>query len=779
MPNNTTSPNVNQYDNIPLELKDLPQWVGFAIEIVKGKDGKDEKRKIPKNPKTGGNAMVNKPETWGTFEEACNGRKIYKYQHIGFAFTKEDPYCGIDIDDCVGPNKTLSNIAQEILTPFIGTYSEFSASGNGIHIISKGKTPEQGRKIPELKIELYDASRFFVFTGNPLYKNSILELQEQINSLYEKHFNKKTAPNNVSHKQQELTLSDDEVIEKAKNARNGSKFLELYNGDTSGHNNDDSSADFSLCLHLAFWTKKNPEQIDRIFRNSGLFRKKWDDSNGYYGKRTIQKAIESCQNIYEDKKSINKFETSIQQIEKEAQETEKAIYVVQEEIKKLSHSLLEKEEPCANFNVKDLPKHLSEYIESIGETTEAHPIMIATSVISSLSGIIKKRLYMPRGEYFQKLHVNLWVANLYKSGGFKSTAMENGANIAREISRDVIREIKQVEAELRTSKIKKEDFESKRLEASLKDVILPNKITAEALLEHLSEGHSGIILTGELGAWLQNMEKNHNADLKAIFTELYDVPSSYRYKTKTQGDHILENPFFSIYGVSTLTWLKENLKPNDVSSGFFARFLLYTPPHVENYIPKALPWSTAQINSEAEKNIKETLSNMDSEYSYKFAPSAKLLFESTHVSLYNMVRGYSENCQVILDPYLKRWSPYLIKLAMIMRLFEDPTSKELSDTSINSATKILLPAIKSTALLFEGELGESEQQQKCRLIYEWIVKRISKNLPTTWAALISSRVLDGGAGMYEYHMKTLIEGGRIREIKKDNKKDCLYVPNTQ
>lgn len=305
MPNNTTSPNVNQYDNIPMELKDLPQWVGFAIEIFKGKDGKNEKRKVPKNPKTGGNAMVNKPETWGTFEEACNGRKIHKYQHIGFAFTKDDPYCGIDIDDCVGPNKTLSYIAQEILTPFMGTYSEFSASGNGIHIISKGKTPQQGRKIPELKVELYDASRFFVFTGNPLYKNSILELQEEINSLYEKHFKEKTSPVtlNVQPQRPELIMSDDEIIEKAKGARNGGKFSALYNGDTSGNADDKSSADFALCGILAFWTR-DPDQIDRIFRNSKLFRPKWDSKRGNltYGAGTVQRALNAQTTVYDPSK---------------------------------------------------------------------------------------------------------------------------------------------------------------------------------------------------------------------------------------------------------------------------------------------------------------------------------------------------------------------------------------------------------------------------------------------------------------------------------------------
>lgn len=467
---------------------------------------------------------------------------------------------------------------------------------------------------------------------------------------------------------------------------------------------------------------------------------------------------------------------AMEQQPKSGQEsTGTATITVQNELKKLASTLLEKEEPCANFSTKDLPRILREYIDSLCIQSDAHPIMTTTATISSLSGIIKKKIFIPKGEYFQKLYANVWLLNLYKSGGFKSTAMENGASIAREQSKDAIRKIKQIEDELRGGKKNKEDIVIKRLEDSLKDVIFPNKITAEGLLEHLGNGHAGVILTGEFGAWLQNMQNGHNTDLKGIFTELYDVPPAYRYLTKTQGDNILEEPFFSICGVSTLTWVKENLNPNDVSSGFFARFLLFTPPHSDD-IPPALPRNKERPSKHAEQMIRDLLDNMDNKYEYTLSPSAKHVFEVAHSSLYSMTKSYSDKCQQILDPYLKRWSPYILKISMIMRLFEDHTSKEISDTAINSAMALLIPAIKSTALLFEGELGESDQQRKCRLIFDWLCNRIKNDKLPTWAALITSKILNGGYIEYKYPMQTLVEGGRVNEIQKPLKKDWLYVP---
>ena len=323
-------------------------------------------------------------------------------------------------------------------------------------------------------------------------------------------------------------------------------------------------------------------------------------------------------------------------------------------------------------------------------------------------------------------------------------------------------------------KKEKKEIERLILSESLQDVILPNKVTAEGLLMHLGQGHGGTIYTSEFGAWLQNLGKEYNNDLKAILTDLYDVPEQFRYKTKSSGDYILEKPFISICGVSTLSWLKDNLKPSDVDSGFFARFLLFAPPHDDD-VPPALPRKIVS-SKEAENKVRYLLKYKKEVNSYKLSKSAAVYFEEIHSQLYQIAGSYSDNCREILDPYLKRWSPYVLKLAIIMRLFEDPHSEELTETSLNAAMAILLPAIKSTAHLFEGELGESEHQRKCRIVFEWICNRIKKDKPPTWAALITSEILNGGATEYEYPIRTLVEGGKINEIQKPKRKDWLYVP---
>ncbi len=88
-------------------------------------------------------------------------------------------------------------------------------------------------------------------------------------------------------------ISDEELIERAKNARDGQRFRRLWRGDTSEYENDHSRADLALCRALAFWCGGNSESIDRLFRRSGLMREKWDRRTGAtaYGALTIRTAL--------------------------------------------------------------------------------------------------------------------------------------------------------------------------------------------------------------------------------------------------------------------------------------------------------------------------------------------------------------------------------------------------------------------------------------------------------------------------------------------------------
>lgn len=445
------------------------------------------------------------------------------------------------------------------------------------------------------------------------------------------------------------------------------------------------------------------------------------------------------------------------------------------------------DDPCKDLSMEHFPPVLKTYIESICETTEAHPIMIVMSVICSISAMVGKKAYMPDNEYFQNLYPNIWSLCITKSGGFKSTALNKGSEIALEEDRRILQTMKDIKNRenpnyslLEDDKSFSDGLKKELREESLKRPILPTRISTEFLIKHLAEGYKGMILSSEMGEWLGNMQKQHNVDLKQIFTCFYDVDIiPYEHRTKHCGNYIVEKPFVTINGVSTISWIEGQVKADDVFSGFFARVLLFNPPS-EDKIPNARPKKIKDSAKgiEAKRKIAETLENLG-EVRFAFSEETKSQFDAIHISIYQMVRSgsHDERCQRFLEPYLKRWPPYILKLAMLFRIIEDPLSDKLNETSLKAATEIVRIAIKSTAKLFKKELGESIDQRKQRKVYEWIAKRSSKKRKTPYSSLIKSRILDGGSKEYDEILGTLENAGKIKcsNPKTENKKDLEYV----
>jgi len=274
---------MEQYKHIPASLKQLNQWVCFKL-VYNEKKGKYDK--IPKDPKTGYNAKANDPATWSDFQTAVMAVSKYGFDGIGIQFA--NGIFGVDLDDVVKDGK-LTPEAQDIIKT-LDSYTEYSPSGTGVHILCKGTIPPKDRR--KGNIEMYSEGRFFTVTGNVL--GEVKEVQErtaQAAAVHAKYL-KREEPK-ATNQLQELNLSDSELINKAMSAKNGHIFRALWNGDISGYPSQ-SEADLALCNLLAYWTNGNAYRMDALFRQSGLYREdKWNKRHGAdtYGNMTINKAL--------------------------------------------------------------------------------------------------------------------------------------------------------------------------------------------------------------------------------------------------------------------------------------------------------------------------------------------------------------------------------------------------------------------------------------------------------------------------------------------------------
>ncbi len=272
----------------PLEaLKTLPQWVAW------------QGKKIPINPHTRKLGDISIPSTWATYQQAKACEEEHGYTGVEFAFTEDDDFFGIDFDKCRDPETGVIHPAVVEILDKLDTYAELSPSGTGVHIIGIGskpgprcatdKTPWGG------KIEIYDKKRFFTVTEEVVGERGlpVRDSQDGLNAVYGQFFpeREKTvqAPqrNGTGHTP---ALDRELLLDKARNGPYGREFVALYDhGDISVCGNDASGADLALCKQLAFWTGGDAALIDSLFRQSGLYRKKWEREG--YRNGTIDYAI--------------------------------------------------------------------------------------------------------------------------------------------------------------------------------------------------------------------------------------------------------------------------------------------------------------------------------------------------------------------------------------------------------------------------------------------------------------------------------------------------------
>lgn len=295
-------------DAIPAALLALPNWLAWKLQEREGKP-----TKVPFSPITRHFASSTDAATWGTFDQAAAFALRTKANGVGFVFTNT-PLCGIDLDHCIDPaSGEIDAWALEIVRHF-DSYTEVSPSGTGLHIFVQGTLPGGGRKRkvagshPDAAIEVYDHGRYFTVTGRMLSSASeaVEARQVELDEWHAATFKApepEAGPAVVPVPAVPVNVADAELIELAKNARNGSRFAALWAGDTSGNGGDDSAADLALCNDLAFWTGKDPVRMDALFRQSGLMRPKWDGRRGKetYGQWTIRKAIAGTGDTYAGK----------------------------------------------------------------------------------------------------------------------------------------------------------------------------------------------------------------------------------------------------------------------------------------------------------------------------------------------------------------------------------------------------------------------------------------------------------------------------------------------
>lgn len=291
--------------NIPALLKTSCRFCVWKYEKRNG-----QKTKMPYNPANGDRAKINDLHTFADFKTTLVAYAMGGYDGIGVAVG--NGIGAFDIDKCIREDGTLNDTAATVLSIFPTAYVERSPSGKGLrgffcvpedYVFDKTVYYINNRRAG-LEVYMPGATNRFVTVTGDVYRagepegeipNDETAMTTLLDTLMKRA---KQVQNTQMH--HHSYLDDDAVIKHAEESASGEKFKALYAGDWEELYDSQSDADMALLAILSFWCGCDEEQMDRIFRASGLMRPKWDrkQAGTTYGAISIRNAVNTASSVY-------------------------------------------------------------------------------------------------------------------------------------------------------------------------------------------------------------------------------------------------------------------------------------------------------------------------------------------------------------------------------------------------------------------------------------------------------------------------------------------------
>lgn len=679
------------YQNIPQELRNTPHWVVWRYEETQS----DKPTKVPYSPHSfQTRANVNEPNTFGTFEQAAEAAQAGWFSGIGFVLTQNDPFCFIDLDDTEG-NQQLYDTQFEIYRR-LGSYTEMSPSGKGVHIIVKGSLPA-GRK--RNRIELYSSGRFMTMTGDFLQGSNpeIEDRNDHVNELYtllggkeEKSFYDGSDPQ---------TKSDEDVIEIGRNAENGAKFDALHRGEWTGYYPSQSEADLAYVNILAFYTQ-NREQIARIFRQSPLgARDKQTSIRGTdYVNYMINKSFDRILPPVDTSALLNRLNDAIANSRVQVQQEAASVPTI-------DHI----PEPQGDTPYTVPPGLLGEIAQFIyAQAPRPVPEIALTGAIGLMAGICG------RAYNVSNTGLNQYVMLLAPTGTGKEAIAKGIEKLMGQVQRTV---------------------------PAAADFIGPAEIaSSQALVKYMSKGPTSFVsVVGEIGIALQQMTDarapTHLVGLRRLLLDLFNKsgegsvlrPTIYSDKEKNTTSVLA--PAYTMLGESTPERFYEFLDEMMISEGLLPRFTIieYRGKRPEMNEGHAFVNPSNELVERMSQLCAQALmlNNSHKAVHIRVTEDAKRMFDAFNVECDSRINNASRE---VTRHLWNRAHIKALKLAGLVAVGCDPYNPTITADSAAWALRIVEADANNLLGRFNaGEVGQNSNETKqinelVRVVKDYITK---------------------------------------------------------
>jgi hypothetical protein len=520
---------------IPAELRERRQWLLHENKRPLQADGRS--------------ASSTNAATWATFDDALAALKAKprRFAGVGFVFTADDPYVGIDLDKCRdAATGDIAPWAQSIIDS-LDSYAEVSPSGTGVHILCKGELPGDGSGAKEDyqsgAVEAYQHSRYFTVTGRAIgTARGARHCQNEIEALWREVFGGRALASSAADlpPDPETTVTSED-IEACRTA------LGALPDSIQGENGSDA------CLRAACDIRRR-----RIYGDKG--RELLNEYNAT-----------KCLPPWSEKELDHKWESA-----------RKFVLPAGSEFSIIDDSAEQTADVYKKFPVDSLPEPLRRFVIAAAKAIgcdESYVVLPLLAVLASAIGN-SRDLELKPGWLVKAI---LWTAVIGESGTAKSPAQKVATKAIHDLEHAALC---QYAAEIQIY----EDEKARRKDSdnSAASVKQPQRVrfivsdtTVEALAPILQENPRGVLLDrDELGGWLSsfNAYKNSAGADESHWLTMYNA-GRLQVDRKT-GTRLVYVPraSVSITGGIQPGVLQRMLGVEHRESGLAARFLMAYPP---------------------------------------------------------------------------------------------------------------------------------------------------------------------------------------------------------
>lgn len=781
---------------IPEALQNCPQWV-----VWRNNGGRKTPYQVNALP-----AKTNDPTTWTTCEQASEAaRGIPEGEGgIGYVFSAEDDFIGIDLDGCVDESGQLQPWANEIIEAF-GSYAEFSPSGTGVKIFALGKLPDgRGRKMQIAEppcggkipgIEIYDRKRYFTVTGRPVTAvGTVNDAQEAVDDLLTR-ISAPRAP--AVTRLAPVGPRPDNVIRRAR------AYLEKVDPAISGQGGHNTTFRAACALILGF--DLSPEEAYPLLAEyNERCEPPWSERELVHklataAKQPGQRGILLGEEVDPMEAAAHQAGATEPPPGPSAQASGEGTHLRKDSEPLGNLTFVDVEAQYVSFPTEVLPPAVQNFVNEGARAIGCDPALVAIPVLVSCAGAIGNSRQVRIKNGWNEPPV-LWAAIVAGSGEHKSPAIALALKTLRDRQRLAMRKHQTeydhwLQYEMATFEADSKQYRSKkslggeppiRPEEPICWRVLTDDVTIEALAVLLKNQPKGLTLVcDELASWVSSFERYKGGGAASDAAKWLELHGARMLLVDRKNGNpktlCIPHAAVSVCGGIQPDIMKKLMTPEYRASGLSARILLARPPSRQKQ------WTDAEIDDWTEKSFGEVIDaliSLEMRFDDPDPDPKPQLVQLSPKAREMFIVFYNQNAQEQMDvprELASTWSKlegYAARLALIVHLMRW-ACREISDQEQWDLDSESMAAGVELARWFANEARrvndltiETPEQRDRRESVEWIRRQGGSTTPremaqkwwryrgqTELARTALSQLVKSGVGQWE----RLDTGGRPSE----------------